>query len=118
MNKPLKLLVALALAACAQFASAHAHLIDSTPANGEAVASPPSMRLKFSEALETNFSSVALVGPGGKDVAAGKVEAAAGDAGTVTVSLPTLTPGAYSANWSALAKDGHRTKGTIMFTVK
>lgn len=111
--------IAATLFCVAPAAHAHAKVLESSPRNGETVAAaPPEVRLKFSEAVEINFTTIKLVGPDGKDVPVAKPKAAAEDDSKVVLPLPALPSGAYTAQWSTVGHDGHRTKGELAFTVK
>lgn len=112
-------LVAFLAVAGTQAAFAHASLLSSTPGNQESVVSAPAeIRLKFNEPVEANFSNVKVIGPANKETAANRAEPVEGRADTLRVALPPLPAGAYRAEWSAMGRDGHRTKGTVFFTVK
>jgi methionine-rich copper-binding protein CopC len=98
-------------------AFAHAHLKSELPAANATVASPGTLRLTFSEALELRFSSVELRGPQGK-VATGAPTLDPQDAAVLVIPVPAaLPPGRYSVDWHATAADTHKTHGTYGFTV-
>lgn len=98
---------------------AHANLLRSDPPAGAGLAeSPAVVVLDFTEDLDPAASSVELlnsdsflivVGPGTIDPAQPK---------RLTLSLPPLRDGAYSAVWRARSLvDGHTTQGTVTFSV-
>jgi methionine-rich copper-binding protein CopC len=106
-------------AAVANPALAHAHLVNETPAaDSVAARAPSSLTLKFSEAIELNFTGIVLTGPDKKPVATSAASLDPTDDSTLIVPLSaTLASGKYSVEWHALARDGHRTKGAYSFTI-
>jgi methionine-rich copper-binding protein CopC len=117
--KPLNVLGACAMLLMAGPALSHGVLERSEPAAGARLSVAPSeMRLHFSERVEPTFTTVKLVGPGGKELKTEKASAGKDDAKTIVQPLPALTSGAYSARWSTMGRDGHRVKGEIPFSVK
>lgn len=96
-------------------ASAHAMLQHAEPSAGAAVrASPPEVRLEFSEELEPSFSGAVITDDKGRPAAAG---AAAISGTTITVKLNGLHAGRYRVQWHAVSTDTHRTEGAYSFTV-
>jgi methionine-rich copper-binding protein CopC len=99
-------------------ASAHAALVKSNPAANATVAAPKAISLTFNEALTPAFSGFDMsMSDGMKMKVKTKVSK---DKKTIT-GAPTgkLMPGAYTVNWHAAASDdGHKTSGTLAFTVK
>jgi methionine-rich copper-binding protein CopC len=121
--RPLGIAVAVALGLSLSFvgpASAHAHLKSAKPAlNGTVAPSPNEIDLTFTEGVNLKFTGVTITGPGKTSVKTqdGKF----GPDGDTTLIVPigsALPPGAYTVDWHALAKDGHKTQGTYTFTVK
>jgi methionine-rich copper-binding protein CopC len=108
---------ALALFAAGQ-AAAHASLVKSDPAANAAVAAPKTITLTFDEELTPAFSGFDVVmGDGMKMKFKTTVSP---DKKTIT-GTPTgpLMAGAYKLSWhAAAADDGHKTTGTLAFTVK
>ncbi|MBB1627164.1 copper homeostasis periplasmic binding protein CopC [Achromobacter sp. UMC71] len=118
MFKPV-LIAAATLALAPQFAWAHAHLKQATPADKAVVAAPASVTASFSEGLEPAFSSLTLLDAAGKPAATAKAAPAPGDDKTLVLPVPKDLPaGAYTVKWQALSKDGHKTDGAWTFTVK
>ena len=108
---------AVAILAAGQ-ASAHATLVTSNPAANATVAAPKAISLTFNEALTPAFSGFDMsMGNGMKMKVKTKVSK---DRKTITgAPAGKLMPGAYKVNWHAAATDdGHRTSGTLPFTVK
>ena len=115
---PAAALIGAATLLCAGQASAHAALVKSDPAANATVAAPKTISLTFSEALTPAFS--------GFDVAMGDgmkmtVKTTVSKDKKTIVGVPTgpLMAGAYKISWhAAAADDGHKTTGTLAFTVK
>ena len=115
MTRTLAALLAAPALLFAGQAAAHAHLVASTPAADATVAAPKALHLKFSEKLEAKFSGCDLVTAAGATVPV--TAKAAGDAIDATPKA-ALKPGAYKLNWHVLSDDGHKSQGTLSFTVK
>jgi methionine-rich copper-binding protein CopC len=99
-------------------AFAHAELVSSVPAANEmAMPAPTELQLKFSEGLELKFSKVRLTGPDNAVIKTGPPKLDASDNSLLIVPLASpLSDGKYTVEWQAVAKDGHKTKGTYSFT--
>lgn len=96
-------------------AAAHSPLTGSAPREGAVVAAgqvPRQLELQFGHALR--LTSVSLVREGAKKVA---LKPASKAATVHSVDLPTLSPGAYMAQWRGMATDGHVMSGTVRFQV-
>jgi copper resistance protein C len=98
------------------FAHAHPKVMDPVP--DSAVASPAKVTITFSEAVEEKFSSISVTDEQGKKVSKTSSQSVAGDPKTLTLPLPTLTPGKYQVHWVSVAADGHRLEGEYKFNVK
>ncbi len=110
-------LLAACVFAAPHGAAAHAFLERAVPAANSIVAPPAELRLIFGSKLEAGFTKLEVSVDGRKltglpDVATGA------DGKTISLVLPSPTPGAYSVTWSVVAHDGHRTGGTYRFTAK
>jgi methionine-rich copper-binding protein CopC len=109
----------LAFALCGVVAAApcmaHAKLQSSSPADkAQLSAAPNNLTLTFSEAAQ--LAVLKLVRDGKEIPVALDKGAKAGT--TFTLTLPALTPGNYTVQWSALAADdGHVTKGSFTFSI-
>jgi methionine-rich copper-binding protein CopC len=113
------LLIAVAASVISTHASAHAALTSAEPGVDATLASAPSeIHLTFSEALEVRFSSIHVVDALGHRVDAGSASADANDDAQLHLALAKLSAGHYTVQWSALSKDGHRTRGSYGFTVR
>jgi copper resistance protein C len=97
-------------------AVAHAELVVSDPAQGDTIVTPYTMTATFSEALNVERSRIVVRDATGTEVARGGATQA--DATSMSVELPQLTPGVYAAQWTAVAADGHVTRGRIDFIVE
>lgn len=98
---------------------AHAQLVASSPAAGSVLdASPPELRLVFSEPLEAELTSLDVVADDGTPVLdrAGEVDAA--DRFALVVVEPALPDGVYVLTWRTLsAADGHTAEGFFTFGI-
>ncbi|MBL8552867.1 MAG: copper homeostasis periplasmic binding protein CopC [Phenylobacterium sp.] len=100
-------------------ASAHAHLVKSTPAANATVAAPKAISLTFSEKLTPAFSKFELTMPGMNDMAVAVKTSVSKDGLTITgAPAAALMPGAYKIKWHAASTDGHKMDGDVAFTVK
>jgi len=100
-------------------ASAHARLVKSDPARRAKIsASPAAVRLWFNEAIEAEFSRLAVTRADGSVVAdSAKVDPE--DEKLLFVELPPALPaGTYTVSFEVLSVDGHRVKQSFPFTVK
>ena len=96
-------------------AFAHARLLGTSPAAGAQLeAAPKVLTLRFDENVQLAVLKLSL---GGADVPV-PFDRGAAAASQVSVALPSLAPGTYRVQWSALtADDGHVVKGTFSFVV-
>lgn len=100
-------------------ASAHAHLVKSTPAANATVAAPKAISLTFNEKLTPAFSKFELVMPAMKAMAVPVKTSVSKDGMTITgMPQAALMPGVYKINWHAASSDGHKMDGVVDFTVK
>jgi len=100
-------------------ASAHAHLVKSTPAANATVAAPKAISLTFNEKLTPAFSKFELVMPAMNAMAVPVKTAVSKDGMTITgMPQAALMPGVYKINWHAASSDGHKMDGAVDFTVK
>ena len=103
-----------AMLAIVSVASAHAHLKQSTPAEGSVLSTAPAqIVLTFSEparltalSIQQDANQPQKLGPVPKDTEA-----------TITVPTPGLKPGKYVLTWRAVSADRHVTSGQVHFTV-
>ena len=94
---------------------AHADLIATEPAAGSTVVgSPATIRLSFSQPLESS-SSIQLF-TGQFLPVSGLSTVVAGSEMQATLARP-LAPATYTVQWSAATDDGHTTEGSFQFGV-
>lgn len=94
-------------------AGAHAHLQDSSPADGSHLAAAPGeLVLAFSEAAR--LTALGIARAGGEQQ---KLTPPQESRQRIRVPLPKLAPGDYLITWRALGSDGHLVPGQIRFTV-
>ena len=122
-------LAALLLLLLPTLAAAHGMLLRAQPAvDSEVELLPETIRLSFSERVESRFSRVtvhrARMDPETGEFAAGeRIDDGMADAPAITdelaVNLPeTLAPGLYLIQWQVLSVDSHRTTGRFTLTYK
>ena len=109
----------LAFALCGVVAAgtcmAHAKLQSSSPANNAHLSeAPKTLTLQFSEAAQL---AVLKLVRDGKEVPV-PLDKSAKAGQSFTLTLPALSPGNYTVQWSAVAADdGHVTKGSFVFSI-
>ncbi len=110
------LLAVMCLVATSQLAFAHAVLISSTPKIHGVMHGPAiDVDLKYNSRVDGTRSSLSLVMP------SGAVQPLALEKQTAPNELGAhaqLGPGKYTLRWTALATDGHITRGEVPFTVE
>jgi len=105
---------ALLCTGAATTAGAHAHLTSSIPAEGSTVTGSPTQAvLGFSEVAR--LATLTLTR--GADTPVKVAPLPAQPAQRLSIALPTLSPGAWTLGWRAIAQDGHVTTGSVHFTV-
>jgi methionine-rich copper-binding protein CopC len=112
------LAILLALVLGVGQAQGHAKLVSSDPAPDATVSALKLIQLHFSEDIAKKFSSIRLTNTDGNAIAI--MAMTAPDAKSLAV-MPNaaLPPGLYTISWTAVATDdGHKTMGTLSFTVK
>jgi methionine-rich copper-binding protein CopC len=119
MMKPFLSLTASLLAlVIGSDADAHAFLLKSDPIVGATVATPKTLRLEFSEAVELAFSGIDVANGSGGAVPTRNVRFNGNDHKVLLADMPPLSPGAYRVKWHVVSVDTHRTEGDFIFTVK
>ena len=107
-------LALLAVAGVATTASAHAQLVETSPADGATVASlPRAATLTFTDPIDPQFVRVRLTGP---DRVPTSPEPSVKQ-GVVTVPLTDAGAGEYLLVYRVVSKDGHPVSGSVTFTV-
>ncbi|MEV6368179.1 copper resistance protein CopC [Micromonospora musae] len=107
------------LASPAQPAYAHASLVETSPLDGEVLASPPTeVRLRFNEAVSFNERSIQLLDTNAEKLAIGTPGHVDGKGNTAQVSLPTdLAEGTYVLAWRVTSADSHVVSGALTFSI-
>lgn len=96
----------------------HAHLVASTPADGDTLRRPPAaIRLEFSEPIEAAMASIRVVGPDGSTIEPVAQEDP-DDVRVVLAPLPALDTGGYRVVWRVVSADGHTVSGDYAFYVE
>ena len=114
MREFLSLLSCFVLVMWGVTASAHAHLLNSSPADKSVITTPPSdLVLNFSEAARLTALSIQKGSESRQKVKPLPTTAAQ----QISVPLPPLTPGTYSVNWRVVSDDGHMMSGALHFTL-
>ena len=97
-------------------ALAHAELEESDPADGSTITTPYELTATFSEEFDPDRSFIRVRGPSGDIVAEGGQDP--DDPTMMTVDLPELPPGEYTAGWQTVTPDDNGVEdGTFSFTV-
>jgi copper transport protein len=103
------------LAIATTCAQAHAHLQQTTPADGSVITAAPSeLVLRFSESARLVVLWISRDGGSWRRLIPLPEQAQA----KIVVELPPLAPGHYMVSWRALSADGHVVPGQIQFTLK
>jgi methionine-rich copper-binding protein CopC len=115
MLKHAILAVALSSSLLAGTCMAHAQLQSSSPAKDAHLTEPPkTLTLTFNEAAQV---AVLKLMSGGREIPIA-VDKKAPAGASFTFPLPTLAPGSYTVQWTAVAAgDGHVTKGSFAFSI-
>ena len=112
----LVVVVAVVLTTLVPAVSAHAHLAESSPANGEQLDEVPEELSLTYTGDGIQIAEVTVIGPNDEDVS-GEAEIDPYNSQLVTVSLEDAGDGMYVVEWEVLADDGHTTSGTFFFSV-
>jgi methionine-rich copper-binding protein CopC len=109
-------LFAVFLIAAVPLVFAHAVLVSSSPKVHGIVHGPQiDVNLKFNSRVDGTRSSLSLVGPDGNVQSLSLLKQGAPNE---LNSQTKLSPGKYTLRWTALATDGHITRGEVPFTVE
>lgn len=97
-------------------ATAHALVVEASPAVDGSVAGPEiDIALRFNSRLDHRRSLLTLIGPDGTERRLALSQDSAPD--TLQAKAIDVAPGAYKLRWQVLAVDGHITRGDIPFHV-
>lgn len=107
--------VTVAALAGASVVSAHANLIDASPASGEQVEEPPDeLVLTYSEGVQ--IADVSVESADGERID-GDARIDEDDRAIVHVPLEDVENGTYVVQWEVLSVDGHTTSGSFFFVI-
>jgi copper transport protein len=110
----------LAIIGTPGIASAHAVLLDETPANGQLLTStPPEVSMRFSESVDLGLANIRLIDARGNDVTGLPAPThPAGSRAMVSLAIPTaLANGTYTVAWRVISADTHPVQGAFTFSV-
>ncbi|GEM_PF-728591 len=98
---------------------AHAELTRSEPAANTVLSSPPtSIKMWFTEPLDTTLSSARLYNSNGAPIEGTSITTDPADARIMTMSVPALGNEVYTVRWTTFSIiDGHVLKGSFLFSV-
>jgi copper resistance protein C len=118
LARTLAIAVAAALATVS-VAWGHAVLVRSSPANRAVVAQAPSrVQLWFNERIEPAYARLTVVDAQDLPIDSGEVIVGPEDPRLLSVGLPALEPGRYTARYRVLSVDGHIVEGEVSFTLR
>ncbi len=110
--------VVVALVAGASPAAAHAELIETRPADGEQLDTPPDqLYLRFNETVDILDDSLEVFDSSGAQLDLAGAEHVDGDGTTLGTDLPPLDDGAYVVTWRVGSADSHPIQGAFTFRV-
>ena len=96
-------------------ASAHASLVEATPAPGSVLTdSPAAIELQFTESVETNSGAIRVYNTDANRVNNAGVSVTGN---TVRMALPSLPDGSYITTWRVISGDSHPIRGAFTFQV-
>lgn len=96
-------------------ASAHASLVEATPAPGSVLTdSPSAIELQFTESVETNSGAIRVYNTDANRVDNAGVSVTGN---TVRMALPSLPDGSYITTWRVISGDSHPIRGAFTFQV-
>jgi copper resistance protein C len=99
-------------------ASAHAFLEHSDPpVGGKVHSAPAAVRIWFTEAIESAFSSIQVFDATGKQVDKKDTHLDSSNRSLLDVSVPRLGAGTYKVVWRVVSLDTHVTKGDFRFQI-
>lgn len=106
-------ILAILAAPCA--ATAHAILVDSTPAPlGHVPAGHLAVVFRYNSRIDAARSKLTLIRP---DASAQRLPTETNASPDLLQAALDLMPGGYTLTWQVLATDGHITRGRVPFTV-
>ncbi|SCL17087.1 hypothetical protein GA0074692_0085 [Micromonospora pallida] len=107
--------VAVALAVSATPASAHARLVDASPADGTTLSAPvETVEFTFDDRVRDRFVTIVVAGPEGRSYLRGGVEV---DQFRLRQPVYPTGSGSYRVAWRVVGSDGHPVQGEFRFRV-
>lgn len=102
-----------------EVAFAHVFPERAEPSVGAVVdVAPGRVRIWFDGVLEPIFSRLRVQDEEGRQVDNGDSEVDNSNPNLIEVSIPSLPSGTYHVIWSVVSRDGHRSEGDYIFTIK
>jgi methionine-rich copper-binding protein CopC len=97
---------------------AHARLVETYPANGEALAEPPEqVQLQFNEPVEAEFDPIGVYDQEGERVDEDDARVSPDDRRLLVADLGELSEGSYTVEWRIASADGHPIDGEYEFAM-
>jgi putative copper export protein/methionine-rich copper-binding protein CopC len=116
-RRVLLLAAALACVLLPSAAAAHTRVQRTAPADGDTAADVREIRVRFSQGVESELTTLTVL-RGGVRVAAGGAQVPESDGREYVLALlAALEPGAYEVRWKTAGGDGHVLQGTFRFVV-
>lgn len=110
------LVASLVLAAVPAVASAHVHLVSTSPESRASLDdAPDEVTLTFDGELDPAASGFTVHGPDGEQVGGGEVDLDVADRNVLRGAVTITEPGVYSVEWAVLGTDGHQITGSFSF---
>ena len=97
---------------------AHAHVVKTMPEADATVEQVDNVCIEFNSPLEPAFSKLDVFDANTDKVNTEKSAMQNADNKTMCVASQNLQAGAYTAQWVAVAADGHKVKGEFKFNIK
>lgn len=106
----------LLMATIPAVASAHVHLVSTSPQAGANLEDAPGeVTLTFDGELDPAGSSFAVSTDQGEEVGNGEVDLDVADRNVLRGSVSISAPGVYTVDWTVLGVDGHEITGSFSF---
>ncbi|HEX6128781.1 MAG TPA: copper resistance CopC family protein [Candidatus Limnocylindria bacterium] len=110
------LVAGLLMATIPAVASAHVHLVSTSPEAGANLEDAPhEVTLTFDGELDPAGSSFTVSDQHGEEVGSGEVDLAVADRNVLRGVVSITEPGVYTVDWTVLGIDGHEITGAFSF---
>jgi copper transport protein len=115
----LTIAAALYTAVGSRAVSAHANLLRSSPAAGDALQTAPNrVIIWFTEPIEPAFSDISVIAADGSRVESGAARGDPTEPTALMAELPELPDGTYTVAWRNVSTvDGHAIRGSFSFSI-